>query len=112
MSELEVLGRTTDRVINVENLSAVTAASDGDAVQTKWMSILTVFVNVSVNTGAVTVNIEASHDGTTWFNLDSKTYTATTGTDVFSYLEHFPWIRSTTDTQSNSTVTTTITGRS
>ena len=71
-----------------------------------------VFVNVSVNTGAVTVNIEASHDGSTWFELATKTYSATTAKDIFSYASYFPYLRTTTTTQSNSTVTTTITGRS
>jgi hypothetical protein len=101
--------------LNVEdetNLDAVTTATNGDAVDTRWYKDKTVFVNVSVNTGAVTVNIESSHDGTTWFDLTTKTYTATTGKDTFSYTSFYPYMRTTTTTQSNSTVTTTITGRS
>ena len=92
------------------NLDAVTTDTNGSALETRDFFNKTVFVNVSVNTGAVTVNIEGSYDGTTWFSLDSKTYTATTGTDVFSYGEHLPFMRTTTDTQSDSTVTTQITG--
>lgn len=98
--------------LNVANLSAVTTATDGDGVDTSWYERKSVFVNVSVNTGAVTVNLEGSHDNSTWFNIRSTTYTATTGRDIFSYYSHFPYMRTTTTTQSNSTVTTTITGRS
>ena len=79
------------------NLSAVTSATNGSSLGIRDFN----------NT---TVNVEASHDGSTWFNLDSKTYTAATGTDIFSYGSHFPFIRTTTTTQSNSTVTTNITG--
>ena len=97
---------------SVTNLSAVTSATNGSSVDTRWYKNKSVFVNVSVNTTAVTVNIEASHDGTTWFNLDSKTYTATTGTDIFSYGSHLPFMRTTTTSQTDATVTTDITGRS
>lgn len=94
------------------NLSGVTNATNGDAVDTQWYKDKSVFVNVSANIGAVTVNIEASHDGITWFNLRSKTYTVATGKDIFSYTSYFPFMRTTTTVQSGSTVTTTITGRS
>lgn len=112
MAKKELSTYNSPRVENVTNLSAVTAATNGSAIDMRWFTKTSVFVNVSVNSGAVTVNIEASHDGTTWFNLDSKTYTAVTGTDIFSYNSYFPNIRTTTTTQSSSTVTTTITGRS
>ncbi len=92
------------------NLNAVTSATNGSSFDATKFNDKTVFVNVSVNSGAVTVNIEASNDGTTWFNLDSKTYTATTGTDIFSYNSYFPFMRTTTTTHSNATVTTNITG--
>ena len=107
----QALSGPTIWIENVANLSAVTSATNGVAIETRWYKNISVFVNVSVNTGAVTVNIEASHDGTVWFNLDSKKYTAATGTDIFSYSSHFPHIRTTTTAQSSSTVTTTITGR-
>lgn len=98
-------------VLDKTNLSAVTSATNGVSLDVQLADDISVFVNVSVNSGAVTVNIEGSHDGTTWFNLDSKTYTAVTGTDIFSYGSYIPFIRTTTTTQSSSTVTTTITGR-
>jgi len=97
---------------NTTNLDAVTEATNGSAIDTRWYKDKSVFINVSVNTGAVTVTIQASHDGTTWFELAAKTYTATTGTDIYSYTSYFPFMRTITSTQSNSTVTTTITGRS
>ena len=99
-------------VLNVVNLSAVITDTDGDAVDMGLFIDKTVFINVPVNTGAVTVNIEASPDGTTWFNLRSETYTSEVTNDVFSYFSHFRYMRTTTTTQSNSTVTTNITGRS
>lgn len=92
------------------NLDAVTSATNGASLGTRDFNSITVFVNVSVNSGAVTVNVEASNDGSVWFSLDAKTYTAVTGKDVFSYGSHFPFIRTTTTTQSTSTVTTEITG--
>lgn len=94
------------------NLSAVTTATTGATIKTSYYKDKTFWVNVSVNTGAVTVNIQASNDGTTWYTLDSKTYTAVTGTDVFAYNSFFNYMRATTTTQSNSTVTVTLTGRS
>lgn len=97
--------------INQVNLSGVTTATNGAAVFTGDHIDKTIFVNVSVNTGAVTVSVQASHNGTTWFSLDSKTYTAVTGTDVFSYNSYYPYMRTLTSTQSNSTVTTNITAR-
>ncbi len=99
-------------VENVVNLNAVTSAEDGSAVDVKRYKHKTVFVTVTGNTGAVTVNIEVSHDGTNWFNRASKTYTATNSTDVFGYEYYYPYMRTTTTTQSNSTVSTVIVGRS
>jgi len=98
--------------INIVNLSAVTKDTDGESINISSYEKKTIFINVSVNTGAVTVNIEASPDGSTWFNVSSKTYTATTGKDIYSYVSYFPYMRTTTTAQSNSTVTTTITARS
>lgn len=95
--------------LSVTNLSAVTTATDGAAIGTRDFTQITFFVNVSVNTGAVTVNFEVSDDGSTWYNLRSTTYTATTRKDVFSYTYHFPFVRTTSTTQSNSTVTVVVT---
>ena len=92
------------------NLDAVTTATNGSALGTRDFKDKTVFVAVSGNTGAVTVNIEAGPDGSNWYSIKSKTYTATNTTDVFSYTDHFPFMRTTTSTQSNSTVSTIITG--
>lgn len=103
-----------DNRIDVEdttNLNAVTTATNGSSVDMRFYKDKSIFVNVSINSGAVTVNIEASHDGSTWFNVNSTIYTATTAKDIRSYTSYFPYMRTTTTTQSTSTVTTTITGR-
>ena len=107
---------SANNVLEVEddttNLNAVTTATNGSSIDTRWYGEKSIFVNVSLNTGAVDVNIEASHDGTTWFNVNTTTYTATNATDIRSYTSYFPFMRTTTTTHSNATVTTTITGRS
>lgn len=92
------------------NLDAVTSATNGAALGTRDFSNKSVFVTVSGNTGAVTVNIEGSHDGSNWFNIVSKTYSITNDTDIFSYSSHFPFMRVTTSTHSNATVSAVITG--
>jgi len=94
------------------DLSSVTEATDGSGVHTEDFKSNTVFIEVTGNSGAVTVNIEASPDNSTWYSLDSKTYTAANGKDVYSYNDHFPYMRTTTTTQSDSTVETTIVGKS
>lgn len=91
------------------NLTAVTGATTGGSLGTRDFNYASVWVSVSGNTGAVTVTIQASHDGTTWFDLSAKTYTAANGNDVWHYSRHLPFMRTKTSTQSNSTVTTTIT---
>ena len=106
------LGSPQIRVLSVTNLSAVTTATDGSAVDLRWYKDKTVFVNVSVNTGAVTVKVEVSDDGSDWYERYSKTYTATTGKDIFTLSNYYAYVRTTTTTQSNSTVTTKIIGRS
>ena len=93
------------------NLDSVTSATDGDSIDVFKYEKLSVFINVSVNTGAVTVTIETSPDGTNWYELDQKIYTATTGKDIYSYVDVFRFMRTTTGTQSNATVKTTIIGR-
>lgn len=102
--------RNKSGAVESTNLNAVTSATNGSALGMRDFTHSSIFINVSVNSGAVTVNIEASHDGSTWFSLDSKTYTAVTGKDIYSYIDHFPFMRTTTTTQSNSTVTTDIAG--
>ena len=98
--------------VSTTNLSAVTTATNGAAVHTRDFNRMTVFIAVSGNTGAVTVNIEASPDGTNFYSISSKTYTATNTSDVNSFDSHFPYMRTTTTTQSNSTVSTIIAGKS
>lgn len=96
----------------VTNLNAVTTATDGDTINSSAFREFSVFVNVSVNTGAVTVSIQVSPDDTTWYTRDSKTYTAETGTNEFYYKEGANYIRAITSTQSSSTVTVKVSGRS
>ena len=108
---LETTDTSITGVLNSTNLNAVTAATNGASVETGAYRNKVVYVNVSVNTGAVTVNIETSPDGTNWYNYDSKTYTATTGKDSWGVESHFEYMRVTTTVQSNSTVSATITGR-
>ena len=107
-----VLSQQSICVEETTNLDAVTEATTGSKVDMRWYAIKSVFITVSGNTGAVTVNIEASHDGTNWFNVNSTTYTATNKTDIRSYASYFPFMRTTSTTQSSSTVSTVITGRS
>lgn len=102
--------RNKSGAVTTNNLAVVTTATDGPSIGMRDFTYKSVFVNVSVNSGAVTVNIEASHDGSTWFNVNSTTYTAVTAKDIRSYSSHFPFMRSTTTTQSNATVTVDITG--
>jgi len=95
-----------------QNLDAVTSATTGDAIDMGYYSVKAVFIVVSGNTGAVTITIQANHDGTNWMDLNSKTYTATNGYDVFHYTNYYPFMRTKTSTQSSSTVSTVITGKS
>ena len=109
-------------IFNKANLESVSVASTGSSVNISRLSRKSIFVNtVSAQSGTattdVTVNIEASPDESTWFNLDSKAYASGTaaGTDVFSYNSHFPYMRTTTTNvtpnSGASTVSTTIVGR-
>ena len=107
------MGGTGKRVEETTNLSAVTSATTGDKVDCRWYNRITIFVNVTVNTGEVTVTQEASIDGTNWISLVAKTYTTTTGNDTYhyGYNTYYPYIRTKTSTQSDSTVTTFIAAR-
>ena len=93
------------------NLNAVTSATDGASVDITDYSKKTVYVKVSGNTGAVTVNIEVSPDDSDWLNYDSKTYTATNTSDFWEINGYYAYVRTTTTTQSTSTVTTSISAR-
>ena len=60
---------------SVTALDGVTEDTTSSTIDTTDYKSKSVFINVSVNTGAVTVKIQASPDGAIWFELDSKTYT-------------------------------------
>ena len=91
------------------NLSAVTTATTGSTIGIANCEAVTAQVNVTVNTGAVTVTIEASIDGTNWVTLSAVTHTATTGNYAYNYaLMPYKYIRSKTTTQSTSTVSVLI----
>lgn len=100
---------------NEVDLNSVTTATDGAGLQLDWADNINVFVEVTGNTGAVTVNIETSPTGLfagEEVTRETQTHTATNGTFEFNFREHSPFLRTTTTTQSNSTVKTTITARS
>ncbi len=96
---------------NGVSLASVTTATDGAAVRTSRLEKKMTYVEVTGNTGAVTVTIEHSPDGSAWYELDAKTYTASNEKDSWSYDNHFPFMRITTSTHANATVKGTITGR-
>ena len=98
----------------VVNLDAVIVATDGAAVDMRPYQDKSIFIEVTGNTGAVTVKIESSYDGTFGgeeVELDSKVWTAVNGTDLYAYIDHLPWVRVTTSTHANATVSAIITGR-
>jgi hypothetical protein len=97
--------------LSVVNLNDVTVATSGKAVDVRHLRKKTVYVNVSVNTGAVTVHIEHSPDGVEWFVLNEKTYTASVENDDWTYDSHLSYIRTRTSAQANATVKTWIVGR-
>lgn len=96
------------RIFNAIDLNAVTTATTSTAnFDFRGYRRITWFINVTVNTGAVTLTIQGSIDGLTWFDVNSKTYTATTGNDVymFGYNTYYPFMRTKTTTHSNATLT-------
>lgn len=100
----------------VTNLSAVATATDGDSINVDQYESVSVYVEVTGNSGAVTVTIESSPTGTFGgeeVSLDTKTYTTTNGTDKFTYAngDAGRFIRATTTTQSSSTVSVIFTAR-
>ena len=93
------------------NLDGVTSNTTGSSVDCRWYNRITVQFNCTANTGAVTVSLQGSVDGTNWHDIQSKTYTAATGKDLYPLTNYYPYIRTKTSTQSNSTVTTFIAAR-
>ncbi len=108
----EKIGNVQITFLNVVNLNAVTSATEGSSVDIRKFKSKVAWVNVSVNTGAVTVKVEVSPDNSTWFERFSQTYTATTPKDLFETSFPYAYMRITTTTHSNATVTATITGQS
>jgi len=102
---------STANNFSITVLDGVTEDTTSSSIDIKKYKSKTVFINVSVNTGAVTVKIQVSPDGTNWFDLDLKTYTATTGTDIYSYETYYPFMRVLTTSQTDATVTVYVAGR-
>lgn len=94
------------------NLDDVTSATEGDSIDTEAYNSKTIYVEVSSNTGAVTVNIQVSPNNSDWSTIRTKTYTAENLSDSFSYVSHFSYMRTTTTSHSSATVKTSLTGRS
>ena len=97
--------------INLVALDEVTTATDGDKVDMSKYIYKSIFANISSNAGAVTINIEASNDGTTWTNLNSSTYTSSSGSYIKDYTAHYPFMRVTTTNQTSAEVTVSLTGK-
>ncbi len=110
-ADYEKKGNAQITLFNNVNLAGVTSATPGTTIDLGLFRYKTFFVEVTVNTGAVTVNIESSHDGTNWFDEVSQTSTSVEDFK-FDFTNGIKWWRATTTTQSNSTVTVTVTGRS
>ena len=99
-------------IFNQINLGSVTTNANGSGLDTSRLTRKSVFVQLLAGSNA-TVNIEASHNNIDWSSLDSKTYSSGTAVqkDIFSYVSHFPYMRTTTTNLSGTTVSTVITGR-
>jgi hypothetical protein len=90
-------------------LSAVTTATVGTAVNVERVPYLAFFVICTPNTGAVTITLEGSTDGTNYFTIDTTTLTSTTSSYYKEVTSNcFKQVRAKTVTQSNSTVTVTM----
>lgn len=114
-ADWDLLSNAQIYALNVVNLNAVITDTPGDAVDVRQMDKGRVFIEVTGNTGAVTVKVEGSPTGLfagEETELFSTIYTATNTNDVFNILYPLPFIRTTTTSHANSTVKTTITGRS
>ena len=88
-------------------LSAVTTSTVGTAVKvartTSWLAQST----LAANTGAVTITIEGSIDGTNYATIGTVTRTAdTTAYDVNVANNPYTYMRAKTTSQSGATVTT------
>lgn len=102
------------RVFNGPDLIAVTTATTSTAnFDFRGYRRITWFVNCTVNTGAVTVTVQGSVDKTIWDDLDTVTYTGAIGNNTYHYgqVTYYPFYRTKTTTQSNSTVSTFVAAR-
>ena len=108
-------------ILSQVNLGSVTSTSNGSTFNMSRITRKSVFITALTNgsgtgTGSqLFVNVDASPEGTTWFNLDNKRYESGTATqdDVFSYESHFPFMRTVAIGSNIGTfnVSTTIVGR-
>lgn len=111
-ADYEKLGAAQITLVNNVALSAVTSNTNGDTLNLGLFRYKTFFIEVTVNTGAVTVTVQSSHDGTNWFDEVAQTSTATVEDFKFDFTNGIKFWRVNTTTQSDSTVTATVVGRS
>ncbi len=100
--------------LNAVNLDSVVANTNGSPINISRYNNLSVYVEVSGNTGAVTVNIEASATGRFAGEeavISTTTYVATNQVDIRDFNLQGGYIRTTTTSQANSTVKTTLKGK-
>lgn len=109
-----LMGGEGKRVEETTNLDGVTTATTGSKIDCRWYKRVAWYLTSASNTGAVTFTIQASIDGTNWFDVQTKTYTATNGSVVYhyGYNSYYPYMRCKTSTQSNSTATAYVVARS
>lgn len=95
-----------------KNLDAVTSATNGDTINASNFAKIGVQVEVTSNTGAVTVTVQRKPaGGSTWANLDTETFTATNATRIYEYEGVHPNLRVITSTHSNATVSAWVNAR-
>ena len=103
---------TFDSLLNQQVLTNETAVNTGTLINTALFKNKTAFVFVTGNTGAVTVNIEHSPNGTDWVTWISKTYTAVNESDSWEIPTHCPHMKISISSITNATVNAFLTGRS
>jgi len=104
----------TLETFKTRTLTGVTTATNGAPINSSSYTDMSVWVSVTGNTGAVTVNIEGSESGAfagEEVSIDAKTYTATNKNEVFTYGAMFDFTRVTTTSATSSTVTAVVSGR-
>ncbi len=116
MEGIILMGRTAltyieGSVENTVNLDAVTSATNGASLDLTLYNTKNIYIYVSGNTGAVTVTIQGSSDGTNWVSLKSLTYTVENKNDVAFTAAPHAYMRTITTSHTNATVTTKFTAR-